>query len=118
MSVTIPLSPEDTRKVSDGYHTFEELYDHRVILYVRLVKQAVKHQGLKAAWKPHYPGWPVLFLETPAGQISYHFPDKFLPIVEGFIDRVDDYEWDGHESVHVLSRLLASWDEAEYPPKV
>lgn len=105
MSIIIPLSPEDTRGVSDGYHTFEELYDHRVLLYIKLAI----HSSCKAVWKPHYPGWPVLFLETPAGQISYHFPEKFLPIVEANIERNDDHIWDGHSSADVLQRLEEPW---------
>jgi hypothetical protein len=105
MSITIPLSPEDTRKVSDGYHTFEELYDHRVLLYIKLAC----HVPYPTAWKPHYPGWPVLFIETPAGQISYHFPEKFLPLVEENIQRDDNHVWDGHTSVDVLTRLEAAW---------
>lgn len=99
--IQIPLSPEDTRKVSDGYHTFEELYDHRVLLYFNLAI----HGGFRAAWKPHYPGWPVLFIETPCGQISYHFPEKFLPLIETKIERKDDYVWDGHTTAQVLERL-------------
>ena len=113
MSITIPLSAEDTKKVSDGYHTFEELYEHRVVIYIKLVKLA-QQLGHKAAWKPHYPGWPVLFLETPAGQISYHFPEKFLPTVDGFIPRDDNHVWDGHESLDVISRLLSSWNPEDY----
>lgn len=57
MSIVIPLSIEDTRKVSDGYHTFDELYQHRTLLYLNLV---LNLDGQKA-WKPHYPGWHVLF---------------------------------------------------------
>lgn len=103
--ITIPLSPEDTRKVTDGYHSFEELYDHRCLLFIKLAI----HGGCPTAWKPGYPGWPVLFMETPAGQISYHFPEKFLPMVETNIARDDNYKWDGHTSADVLSRLERAW---------
>lgn len=105
MSITIPLTEEQTRNVSDGYHTFDELYEHRVLLYIKLAI----HGHWPAAWKPHYPGWPVLFIETPAGQISYHFQERFLPIVEANIERDDNYKWDGHTSAHVLERLSRTW---------
>jgi hypothetical protein len=105
MSITIPLSDEQTRKVSDGYHTFEELYDHRVLLFLKLVF----HAPYPSAWKPHYPGWPVLFLETPVGQISYHFPEKFLSLVEANIQRDDNYKWDGHTPGDVLKLLEKPW---------
>lgn len=104
--ITIPLSPEDTRKVSDGYHTFEELYDHRCLLYIKLCIYA----PFQAWWREGYPGWPLLFLETPAGQISYHFPEKFLPIVRANIEKApEDYKWDGHTSQDVLKRLEETW---------
>lgn len=105
MSITIPLTDEQTKKVSDGYHTFEELYDHRVLLYIKLAI----HCPYPTFWKPHHPGWPVLFIETPSGQISYHFPEKFLPMVDGNIERNDDYVWDGHTSEDVLNRLMETW---------
>lgn len=101
MSITIPLSAEDTRKVSDGYHTFEELYEHRCLLFFNFVIQS----EWKSAWKPHYPGWPVLFLETPYGQISYHFPESMIAMVELHVDRDDNYQWDGHTVADVISRM-------------
>lgn len=101
MSIILPLSVEQTREVSDGYHTFNELYQHRILLYLNLV---LNLPGQKA-WKPHYPGWPVLFIETIAGQISYHFEEKYLPLIEKQVPRIDDYKWDGHTSEQVLERL-------------
>lgn len=103
--IQIPLNTEDTGKVSDGYHTFAELYDHRCLLFIRLAI----HGQWEAYWKDGCPGWPVLFLETPAGQISYHFPEKFLPIVQANIPKDDDHKWDGHTSADVLKRLEMSW---------
>ena len=105
MSITIPLTVEQTREVSDGYHTFDELYAHRSLLFIKLAI----HVPFPTAWKPHYPGWPVLFIETPEGQISYHFPEKYLPMVEANIERKDQYVWDGHTSADVLARLGKAW---------
>lgn len=45
------------------------------------------------------------FVETIAGQISYHFEEKYLLMIESRILRVDNYEWDGHTSEQVLERL-------------
>ncbi len=101
MSIIIPLSPEDTREVSDGFHTFRELYEHRSLLFISLCLT----QTEKCVWKPHYTDWPVLFLETASGQISYHFPSYLLPLVENKIRRDDNYVWDGHSSGDVIFRL-------------
>lgn len=105
MSITIPLSEEQTRNISDGHHTFEELYAHRSLLFIKLAIHVPYH----TFWRPHYAGWPVLFIETPAGQISYHFPEKYLPLVEANIERDDNHAWDGHTSSDVLKRLAEVW---------
>lgn len=104
------LTDEQTREVSDGYHTFGELYDHRTLLFICLAIQTLQG-GTKCCWKTHYPGWPVLFIETPAGQISYHFPEKYLPLVAKHIRQDDDYVWDGHTSKDVIARLTKCMED-------
>jgi len=69
-----------TGKISDGYHTFDELYEHRVRLYLALCKH-----GPKFVWKSRkhsdgtsYPGWFLLGMNTVPGlQMTYHIPDKY-----------------------------------------
>jgi hypothetical protein len=89
--------------VSDGYHTFEELYDHRCLLFINLCMA----QPRKCAYKidPNFEGWPALYLELPCGQISYHVPAKFLPLFQNTIERDDNYFYDGHKSEDVLEQL-------------
>jgi hypothetical protein len=90
--------------ISDGYHTFEELYDHRCLLFINLCMV----QPEKCAYKldSEFDGWPALYLELPSGQISYHVPIKFLPLFSDKIKRADNYLYDGHKSEDVL-RILA-----------
>lgn len=73
-------------EVSDGSHTFDELYYHRALLFARIVKD---HKD--KAWKskkhadelnfPMYPGYFVVGITTPKGDFSYHYSiglwDKF-----------------------------------------
>jgi hypothetical protein len=94
---------EDKSKISDGYHTFEELYDHRHVLFLTLC--LLHHE--KAAWKWDYDGteWFCLYLELPNGQISYHLPASLVGFVEGVIPEKPDYEFDGHKSSDVVNRL-------------
>lgn len=87
--------------ISDGYHTFEELYDHRCLLFLNL---CLKDLG-NCFWKPDFEGWFCLYWESPQGQISYHLPNKLLPLVEKDIRRDDNHQWDGHKGCDVLSRL-------------
>lgn len=96
----------DMGEESDGYHTFNELYDHRNLLFINLCLAMPNF----CSWGSGYPGWPVIFCELATGQISYHVPEKFLPLFEKKIKRQEDYEWDGHSSKDVLARLEAYCD--------
>lgn len=86
---------------SDGYHTFDELYEHRHFLFINLCLL----QPEKASWtSEHYEGWDLLRLYLPAGQISYHIPKRLRFLYEHLIENRDD-EWDGHTPEVVLARL-------------
>jgi hypothetical protein len=86
--------------ISDGYHTFDELYEHRCLLFILLCLK-VRSQ---AYWRPHYEGWPLLGLQLPSGQITYHVPEKYLPL---FKDKIvqGGPEWDGHTPSDVIFRM-------------
>lgn len=87
--------------MSDGYHTFDELYEHRNMLFMNLCS-VVPNQ---CAWRPDYEGWFVLYWESPKGQVSYHIKNEHLPLIEKIIPRRDDWIYDGHTSKDVLERL-------------
>lgn len=89
--------------ISDGYHTFDELYEHRCLLFINL---CLAHR-LVAYWRPHYEGWPLLGLVLPGiGQITYHVPEKLLPLFQHKVT-LGGPEWDGHTSAQVVERLKA-----------
>jgi hypothetical protein len=94
---------------SDGYHTFEELYEHRYALFVALIKS-----NRDKAWRAtanadgqKWEGWFVAGLFPKEGdQITYHLPMRFweeLDSIESF--EVNPY-FDGHTSEDVLKRLM------------
>ena len=61
--------------ISDGYHTFEELYYHRMILFSLLCK-AHKDKAWKS--KQHHDGTMfdgdfIVGICTPEGQYTYHY---------------------------------------------
>lgn len=94
--------------ISDGYHTFDELYEHRVLLFLTCLKSgAFKAQSV---CEDHYEGWDVITAYTPdnSHQISYHVPVKYRPIYE-HIERVStDTQavlFDGHGSKLVAHRI-------------
>lgn len=86
--------------ISDGYHTFDELYDHRCLLFINLCLM-MPH---RAYWRPHYEGWPLLGLDSAVGQITYHVPEEYLsPFKDKF--STPGPEWDGHTAQDVIQRL-------------
>lgn len=109
---------KETDKISDGYHTFGELYDHRRALTVALTRCNV-HISWKS--KKHHPndvpmfegGYFVVGMNLPAGQISYHFKLKYWDYFKDVTELPNAPRWDGHTPEMVISRLL-EWD-CEFP---
>lgn len=111
-------SKGDKSKISDGYHTFEELYDHRNTLFIALCKSLMvndpDHYENKI-YKTRFDsenkycgdGWFILGINFPKGkQISYHLPFKFWETCKQFQSFDKAPVFDGHTSKDVLERLL------------
>ena len=124
--ITIPL--EDTSVVSDGYHTFGELYEHRIILFIALCRQlrlkinADNVDGVRMAdiskeiWcstrhsdNSTFGDWFVLGIGKEKGkQMIYHLPARFWSEVCEFAEVLEKApEFDGHTSADVLERIKA-----------
>lgn len=99
----------DTNDISDGNHTFGELYDHRAVLFMMLCKCF-----RRLAWKSKYHSDGTMFdnmfivgIDTPKGQATYHYyKDLYwddFDVTE--LERAP--EWDGHSSTDVLDRLIS-----------
>lgn len=86
---------------SDGYHTFNELYEHRVLLWINYC--LTNKKGVYVV-ENHYEGWFLLGKDTEFGQISYHCPNKYLNLVSYFKRRHPKF--DGHSSKDVIKRLI------------
>ena len=98
--------------LSDGYHTFNELYHHRAILF-----SVICNSMPDKAWKSKlhdtgdmYGGMFIVGIETPEGQATYHYD------IEPYWDmfKVKELEkapkWDGHTpqvAIDRISRLSA-----------
>lgn len=106
-----------TGETSDGYHTFNELYDHRITLFIALCKIRASHKlAPTEVWrsKRHSNGELcfgtgtqfVLGIYTQKGkQITYHIPVERWEETN-FAETLEKApEWDGHSSEDVLKRL-------------
>ncbi len=105
----------DTNKISDGYHTFEELYDSRIELYIALCKKVSEttHGRIHPVWRStkhsdgtEYDGWFLLGIGTAAGkQITFHLPINRWPDTMFARTFTIAPDFDGHTTKDVLQRL-------------
>lgn len=97
--------------MSDGYHTFDELYEHRCLLYLLwLVEEAKWGAGRKREvfWvKDHFEGWDLVATNVGRKQISYHVPSEYRPVLEKCFVRKESLDdvFDGHTSQAVAQRM-------------
>ena len=109
----IPVS--NVGQVSDGYHTFDELYHHRSLLFIAFLKKFGKHDPYPW-WSLHhydgsmYPGYFIVGVTLPDIQkaISYHLKLHHLPTVKacGNIEERNIAPICDHDSDEVLIRLI------------
>lgn len=97
-----------TKGISDKWHTFEELYYHRMILFLTIQK-AYKGKSWKS--KKHHDGTMfedsfVVGIETPEGQYSYHYNLKYWDLFKDIKELDYAPEFDGHEPKDI-DRLLS-----------
>ena len=109
----IPVNGE----TSDGYHTFNELYDHRIELWISLcsiyTSKCDRDDVDPEVWRAKLhsdgtglDGWFLLGIGKRNGeQLTYHLPIRYW-------DRCDIWEtldrapaYDGHTSQDVMERL-------------
>lgn len=111
----------DEMQVSDGYHTMDELYEHRIVLFIALCRAEMGHMYhrgdgepiLRQIWRTklhsdgsHFDGWFVLGINKEEGeQITYHLPMSKWGETEFAETLYNAPKFDGHTSADVLERL-------------
>ena len=94
-------------ETSDGYHTFNELYHHRAVLFSVIVRNYPElcWKSKKHSEGDMYEGMFIVGINTPDGQASYHYD------IEPYWDMFDCEElefapeWDGHTSDQAIERI-------------
>jgi hypothetical protein len=103
----------DVSQLSDGYHTFAELYEHRHALCLALMRAMPQHCWFSlrhADGERCFGGtdWFIFGVELPgAGSVTYHLPVGLYPIAQatGAAELEKGRPWDGHTAADVVSRL-------------
>lgn len=94
---------------SDGYHTFNQLYYQRMILFAALVKmyrprawKSLRHEDGELCFGG---GWFIVGIDTPEGSYTYHYEAKDFRLFDCQELSVAPH-WDGHTEKDV-TRLLS-----------
>ena len=100
----------DIGDLSDGYHTFNDLYYQRVILFATLVNlnkniswKSKKHEDGEECFGGT--GWFIVGIDTPEGSYTYHYEMKYWDLFDCEILECGKH-WDGHTDKDV-TRLLS-----------
>lgn len=94
-------------EISDGYHTMDELYYHRGLLF-----SVICNHNSELSWKSRkhsdgtmYDGMFIAGIDTPEGQYTYHCEDELWELFN--VKELDNApEWDGHKPKDIV-RLLS-----------
>lgn len=125
----LPIEPESQKVVeipetgigdlSDGYHTFNGLYEQGMILFAALVKA---YKG--KAWKSYRHedgeycfggGWFIVGVDTPEGSYTYHYENKYWDMFD-CVDLPRGKHWDGHTEADAETRLMSLEPEPQWIP--
>ncbi len=98
-----------TKDISDKWHTFGDLYYHRMILTYIILKN---YPSLSWKSKQRHDGSMfedsfIVGIETPIGQYSYHYNIKywdFFDVKE--LERAPEYDGHKPEDIDILVTLL------------
>lgn len=102
--VLLQVECKSAGQVSDGYHTFDELYEHRCLLFCAFL---LCHGGWKCRTHADgsvWDGWFIAGTTVGEQQITYHLPDRLWALCRVFTYETPP-EWDGHTSGDVIQRL-------------
>lgn len=101
--------PEDKGEISDGYHTFNELYYYRMLYNAAFfnlmpkewVHKSKRHHGGEECFGG---GWFIVMANLPTGQISNHYELKDWDLFQ-IPEKETADEWDGHTPQEAAERL-------------
>lgn len=96
-------------ELSDGYHTFNELYHHRTMLFAALMQLMPEDKVWKSRQHhdssfPMYDGMFIAGVDTPFGQATYHIENQYWDAFHvRELERATPF--DGHTPEEAIDRL-------------
>ena len=117
----IEKNTENIGEVSDGYHTFNELYDYRMLYNAAFFNSLAFYDNwAEGSWHTEYDvhkskkhsdgedcfggGWFIVMAELPTGQISNHYEMKYWDLFK-IPEKEKANQYDGHTPQQAAERL-------------
>ncbi len=119
------ITEEEIGEVSDGYHTFNELYYYRMLYNAAFLNTLAWYQDNINTFniyksKRHHTGeecfgggWFIVMVDLPTGQVSNHYEMKYWDLFKIPEKEIAD-EWDGHTPQIAAERLRKFIEECDY----
>lgn len=117
----------DASQISDGYHTFAELYEHRHALCLALMRSMPQHWWFSrrhADGEPCFGGndWFIVGADLPGlddASVTYHLPMRLWDAAQatGAQELPKGSPWDGHSAQDVVDRFML-WASLTQPEPV
>lgn len=105
--------PGDMGEVSDGYHTFNELYRYRMLYNAAFFNLLARNGQVEVCKsRRHSDGekcfgsddWFIVMAILPTGQVSNHYKSKYWDLFD-VPERETAFEYDGHTPNEAADRL-------------
>ena len=109
---TVEIMKEDKGDISDGYHTFNELYEYRLLYNASMFNEFAKQNLYDVHKSKRHSdgeecfggGWFIVQAQLPTGQISNHYEMKDWDLFQ-IPEKEKANIWDGHTPQDVAKRL-------------
>lgn len=95
--------PDKIEDISDGYHTFEELYYQRMMLTKTVAMAAITNFDKDAVYRSKlhsdgtmYKDFFIVVFNTPEGNFSYHYHMMYWGVFDFLKELPNAEEFDGH----------------------
>lgn len=103
---------EITGSTSDGFHTFDELYHHRTLLFAFLLREWSRADGVTRGWKSlqhadgtMFDGFFIVGVTTDLGDATYHCKREYWDLFSHVPELEYAPPFDGHTPDQTLIRM-------------
>ena len=107
-------------RLSDGYHTFDELYEYRMLYNAAFVNEYAKNHPADCVKSTRHSdgiacfggGWFIIVIDLPTGRISNHYGIKYWHLFKCESAYTAPI-WDGHTPAQAAERLELFLQQAQ-----